>query len=329
MRILVAAGAVLLSTSVATAVAAPGDPVPVKNQPGVEETTPTTYGDWLGWVQSTKGDPDRRAMFVQQGDKPRVKVNARLTHALGGGITGHSAFYAQQRVIQRPGKRDVLSDRRQIVRLDLETGKRTVLPASVNRYRITYGGDPQQGAVRGDVSVSGPWLMFTGRMASRTSDDELSYDTAMLYNRVTHKLRVAGSVWNDISEMWAGQVNGGYAVMRYYSYASEPEAEIQLYDIATRQRIQIGPDDQSPWGPGVGSDGTAYYFQNGTTCPDGYCEDQLMREPLDGPPEVVVSLPDEEGMTTPSETFVEDRPDGSRVISFSWNGDIYQVTDDR
>lgn len=49
-----------------------------------------------------------------------------------------------------------------------------------------------------------------------------------------------------------------------------------------------------------------------------------MRHPIDGTPEVVATLTTGSSPLVP---YVEDRPDGSKVVYFTWNDDLYQVVD--
>ncbi|WP_243058620.1 hypothetical protein [Nocardioides sp. SR21] len=285
--------------------AAPVDPVPVKDDPAVIERAPATNGAWFGWARVTGSEPERSNFYVQRGAGPRVKVNAPRTQGLSGGIVGRSAFYVQQLRDNHP----------RINRFDLGTGKRSALPKKVN-HRLDY-------RVRGSLSVSGPWLLYNG--TKLRGQFGYPYHTVVLYNRVTHKLRTLASASSDWYDAYAGQVNGRYATYLWEYLDDTGTTSLNLYDIETKQSVELyNEDGWRQWVPAVSSDGTMYYFRWQQGCPSP-CTRELVRLPIGGTPEVVATLTTGGSPLVP---YVEDRPDGNKVVYFTWNDDLYQVVDE-
>ena len=298
----------LVSTALASASgAAPAEPVPVKTKPTVTEVAPTAHGAWFGWSQNSEAKPDHFDFYVQRGTGARVKVNAPKTQGVDGAIVGHRVYYAQQ-----------LGDRApRINRFDLRTGHRTPLLAKVKGRLSPVVGE--------DVSVSWPWLLYSGYARSSFGGDR----TVMLYNLVTRKLRTVSSRAMDLNELYARQVNGAYLTFRNYNYADEPAYVVYRYNIETKQYESLRPSEESfgQGEPAVSSDGSVYYFQS--DCSGYPCPEELVRHPVGGPGEVVASLTAEDDESFPVVRFVKDRPDGSRVVYLTLGGDdIYKVVDD-
>lgn len=298
--------ALVATTAVATAGwAAPVDPAPVKDDPAVIERAPATSGAWFGWARATDDKSDHSDFFVQRGTERRVKVNAPKTQGLSGGIVGRSVFYVQQLGDNHP----------RINRFDLRTGKRSALPKKVN-HRLDY-------RVRGSLSVSGAWLLYNG--TKLRGQFGYPYDTVVLYNRVTHQLRTLASASTDWYDAHAGQVNGRYASYLWEHQDDTGTTSLDLYDIRTKKTVmQENEDGWRQWIPAVSSDGTMYYFRWQVGC-GSPCTRELVRQPIDGIPEVVTTLT---SGSSPLVPYVEDRPDGSRVVYFTWNDDLYQVVDE-
>jgi hypothetical protein len=327
--------AVLVAAAVATASwAAPVEPIPVKDDPNVVETAPAARGPWFGWAQNSQQDPDHYDFYVQRGTEDPVKVNAANTQGLGGDFAGRDVFYVQQF-----GDRDP-----RINRFDLKSGLRSALPAKVNNYRHTvkhYFGNGHKGnrvisGVRGDLTVSGPWLLYSGYMEF-LDYDVYRYDTLMLYNRVTHRLRQIAAVSSDYLHLSAGQVNGKYVTYlkkTSYGTGTGDKSVPYRYNIKTGREVKLASARKSfSWGPSVSSDGTVYYFKS-DDCTTAPCAFDLVRRPIGGHAEVIATLTTQ---NAPRRTYVKDRPDGSRLVfagSYPGNGtyylpgDIYKVVDD-
>lgn len=295
-----------LATAMGAASAAPAPtPIPVKDEPDVVEDAPTSQGPWFGWSRDPAGDPEHVDFFVQRGTRARVKVNAAGTQGFQGGFAGHSVFYVQKR-----GDRPL-----QVFRYDLETGHRAALPPAVN--------GEGHGHLRGDVTVGGPWLLFSGYTNGGNN-------TIVLYNRVTRERRMISKVYYDTTTN-AGQVNGRYATYVAtdpLDIGSDPPSSVVLYDIKTDDFVVLdgpGGGDVIQHDPAVSSDGTVYYFVTDVE-DDGPFTSELTRVPPGGSPEVVTTVTSED-RPLPGQTFVKDRPDGSRVVYFSWNGGTYKVVD--
>lgn len=319
MRLVALATSVALVAAVTTSAwAAPADPVPVKDDPHVVEGTPTSHGDWLGWTQDSRRDARHRNLFVQRGTQVPVRVNAPGTQGLSGGIAGHRMYYVQQYRDRRP----------RLIRFDLDSQDRTPLPPKVNHHRHSvhvswcdhqHGKSRVVSGVRGNATVSGRWVLYSGYMEV-PGCDVYPYDTVMLYNRVEHQLRTITSDAGDEGVTYAGQVNGRY--VSYWWSGRYGGEKFYRYDIRTGRTVELPLPDDSSWDPGVSSDGTVYYV-HAVHSPDGApVTYDLVRQPIDGPAQVVTTLTDQ-----PAELFVRDRPNGSRAVFFSWHGDVYKLVD--
>lgn len=304
--------------------AAPPPPVPdpVRDNPHVVEGASTAHGGWIGWAQHPEGTSEPGDFYVQRGTAAPIKVNAARTHGLGGGIVGHSVYYAQK-----------LGDRApRINRFDLRSGHRTPLPAKVNHYRHVEHhpccGLPAEShvmsEVRGNATVSGPWLLYSGQTWDLPRGDNFLLYTVVLYNRGTHELRTLAENMYDGRALWAGQVNGNYAT--YWSF--DDRSTVNRYDLKTKRTVELSrPEGGDAYDPAVSSDGTVYYFLTDDDAPSGGpSTTELVRQPVDGSAEVVTTLTSERGQG-PGETFVKDRANGSRVVFFSWKGGVYKIVD--
>jgi hypothetical protein len=296
--------AALAATLASASWAAPGDPVPVKDEAGVTEGTPTSHGAWLGWTQSARRDAAHRDLYVERGSGAPVKVNAARTQGLGGGIVGHHVYYAQQFRDRHP----------RIVRFDLRTGHRSALP-EVNRRRHSI--------VRGDVTASGPWLLYSG-IVDDPDRDVYSY-TVMLDNRRTHRVRTVAAYDGDAYGTWAGQVNGRYAT--YFWAGRYGGGGVLRYDIGTGRTVTLRNDAGGPYDPAVSSDGTVYYFLIPDDAPSGSHVYELVRQRARGAAHVVTTLTTDDAADGPGETYVRDRADGTHVVLFGWKGGVYKVVD--
>ena len=306
--------------------AAPVTPIPVKDKPTVTETAPTANGAWFGWARDPQGKPDHFDFYVQRGTRARVMVNAAGTQGLGGAIVGDSVYYRQQRRDNPP----------QILRFDLRTGHRSSLPPKVNDHLR-----PEGAPFVGGIAVSGPWLLYEGIARGQFGPR----DTVMLYNRVTHRQRLLTSLSRDVSAAYAGQVDGNYAtyLRDFFASGDNPPTEVARYNIETKRAVTLPRTpaeaacaadpacSATVWkdDPAVSSDGTVYYFlRQEHNEPFGPVTSELWRQPIGGPAEAITTPLTSENNTLPGDSYVKDRSDGSRVVFFSWEGDIYKVVDD-
>jgi hypothetical protein len=313
----------LVGSLAAASWAASGDPVLVKHiPPDAFDAVSTSHGAWFGWAQNSSRDAEHYDFFVQRGDETRVKVNAAKTESRSGGIVGNGVYYAQQFDNRDP----------QIVRFDLKTGHRTPLPAKVNHYIHTahfpFADSPKTrvlGRARGNVTVSGPWVLYSGFL-DRYPDAGMPSYTVMLYNRATHQLRTlaAYQIEDNGPALWAGQVNGNYVT--YWSF--DGSSDVYRYNITTKRSVKLSrPASGSQYDPAVSADGTVYYFVTDDNAPSGGPDNtELVRKPVGGPAEVVTTLPTD-SRHIPHGTFVKDRPDGKRIVFVTWKNGFYKYVD--
>lgn len=313
--------AAVLTVSAPASAATPGVE-PVKQDPDVLEAAPTSRGAWFGWLQGRRTMSASTDLYVQRHGEEPVRVNAPGTVAGRGGIAGRHVYFTQR------GER-----RTRVVRYSLVTGDRSPLPEKVShrRHVLTVRDGrgeeevPVVSGVRGDVSASRTRLLFSGY--TYRLDDHDRYDDVVLYDRATQRLRtVARSGYAD-GDLRAGQVNGDHATWSFFGV--DGGAALYRYDIRTGATATLPQvPGVTQWDPGVSADGTVYYLQS----PDDVSNDvphtyELVRQPLEGPAEVVTTLTPPQPRMPPGETFVRDRPDGSRVVFLSWQDDVHKLVD--
>jgi hypothetical protein len=275
------------------------EPIGVKTDPRINEFNATATGEWLAWTQNSIKRPGRYNVYAKNGSDPRVKVNAKGTQAATGDIDRGRLVYSQW-----PSARG-----EQIYRLNLSTMRRTLFPRQVNsRYDEFH------------PSLSGRWLLFTRGTYPEGSK-------VMLYNTRTGKVRTLAQASGQRS-VWAGQVNGAYAVWARWTATS---ADVFRFHLGTQTTTRIPrPEFAYQNDPSVASDGTVYYSRSGEGCGTAA---ELAKYPVGGPAEVVYGYPTyAEG----GYSHIEEPADGSRHIYFNRidcrradhkNSDIYRVVD--
>jgi hypothetical protein len=187
-----------------------------------------------------------------------VRVNAPGTQGLGGGIDGDTMVLQQD-----------VGDDHNIVLFHFSTGKRTGV-AALNGWT----------GEQSHPTISGPWILW---QRSRGGSSWV-----VLYNRATGKTRVIAHEDKAWRIVYAGQVNGTYAVWGL----STPSAwDVYLYDITTRTtKLIVRPSWVSyQYMPAVTPDGTMYYTRGGKGC--GQRVRIVRREPK-GRTTRLVALPD-------------------------------------
>lgn len=305
-------------SGLASTAGATTDPIPVRNDPAFVEGAPTARGAWLGWSQNRVGRLHPHTFLVQRGDGPRIRVNARGTRGMCGGIVGHRVIYLQQR--RRPS-RTVF----RILRFDLRTRQRSPLPPAVNRAI--------DGNLRtfpfGNVSVSGRWLMYTAMTVDVAQGE--SWGTVVVYDRRTGRPRQI--TWDNgyDTSVYAGQVSGHYATWVWLDQSGygDPASKVYRYDTRTGRKVAI-PGDAATYqhDPAVSADGTVYFFRTVVGwLPGSATTHELVRQVPGGTAQVVAQIASTEGSAAPHATFVRDRPDGTHVVFFAVNGDVEKVVD--
>ena len=264
------------------AVLAASTPVPVKTSPR-NELTPAAGDDWLAWSQSRQGRPKVYDVFAQQTGGPAFKVNPKGTQAYLGGIDGTMLVYQLLR-----GKR-----RSDLRLFDLTTRRRQPVPAGINTSKWECC-----------ATASGGWILFD-------RGEAYSRDTQMvlLRNLATGEQRVLDVLRNRRGLVTAGQVNGNFAVWRRCN--PHPRCRIFRYDLATATATALPvPQGKIPYGPSVNQHGMVFYAQSNPGCGKSV---QLVKQPLDGPPEILTSLL--QGRDLAGDLCASDRPGGCRVSS--------------
>jgi hypothetical protein len=154
-------------------------------------------------------------------------------------------------------------------------------------------------------------------------------DVVFLYNRVTKKLKALDSINDDDFSIRPGQVNGSWA-----TWVTDISGDFVSY--VHRRNLKTGRDyeikidsslDNSHavdlHDSAIGSDGTLYYWRYDERSGTDPTPQELVRNPVVGAARVILTVSD----TQPSNTFVEDRPDGTKAVYYSLDGDILKIID--
>ena len=257
--VLLAATVSGIAAAIATSATAP---VPVKAT-ARSESTPAAGDDWFVWARSRERQPSPVDVYAQrEGGKP-FKVNRKGTQAYAGGIDGTTLVY---QVIR--GQLAAHSDLRLF---DLATRRHLRIPRGIDTNAWECCG-----------TISGDWLLFS-RGHNYSPDRQL----VLLRNLRTGEQRVLDTLRNRKGLVSAGQLKGTFAVWaRCDPY---PRCQIFRYDIATGSATALPvPAGKIPYAPAVNEHGTAYYMQSNRGCGKSV---QLMKQRIEGPPELLASLP--------------------------------------
>jgi hypothetical protein len=300
----IAAVSVALSTSFAIAASAP---VAVKTS-SRNEIAPAAAGDWFAWSRSRGKRESPFDVFAQQTGSLPFKVNPKGTQAFTGGIDGTTLVYQLIR-----GRHGARSDLRLY---DLATRRELPMPASVNSPRWECC-----------ATISGGWILYN-RGVERSTTTQL----VLLRNLTTGEQRVLDTIRGRNTAVSAGQLNGNFAVWRRCD--PHPRCKIFRYDLASASATALTTaPGKIVYGPSVSLNGTVYYVQSDRGCGRSV---QLVKQPVDGGAQVILSLPPGQDIVVTYATRVTIPPplrsqttriyyDLLRCRTHRW--DIYRVDD--
>jgi hypothetical protein len=250
--------AALAIAMTAVALGATG-PTPVKTS-AKNEVIPAAGDDWFAWSRSRQRTRGPYDLYAQRTGGKAFRVSKK---AYAGGIDGTMLAY---QVILGSGRGN--SDLRL---LDLATKRQRRLPTGVNTTRWECC-----------ARISGDWLMFSRARASGTGRQLL-----LLRNLKTGEQRVLDANQASRGAVRAAQLNGTFAV--WSNCDPYPQCRLFRYDITSGSATLLSvPAGQIPYAPSVNQFGTVYYAQRGPGCGNSV---QLMKQHLNGPAELVASLP--------------------------------------
>ena len=257
----VALAAAGIAVTAAAAIVA-SSPVPVKAS-SRNEVAPAAGGDWFAWSRSRGKRESPFDVFAQQTGHAAFKVNPKGTQAFTGGIDGTTLVYQLLR-----GPVGARSDLRLY---DLATHHQLPIPAGVNSSKWECC-----------ATISGGWILYSrGQAFSR--DNQL----ILLRNLTTGEQRVLDAIHNRRGVTSAGQLNGNFAVWRRCD--PHPKCELFRYDLASASATALPTaPGKVVYSPSVNKNGTVYYVQSNRSCGRAV---QLVRQPVDGGAQVILSLP--------------------------------------
>ncbi|HKB20840.1 MAG TPA: hypothetical protein VKC65_07475 [Gaiellaceae bacterium] len=282
-------------------------PVPVRAS-SLNEVAPAASGDWFAWSRSRGNGNSPFDVFAQQPGQAAFKVNPKGTQAFTGGIDGTTLVYQLIR-----GRRGTRSDLRLY---DLATRRQLPMPTGVNSPKWECCG-----------TTSGGWI-FYGRGQTRSRDPQL----ILLRNLTTGEQRVLDTLRDARGVTRAGQLNGNFAVWQRCD--PRPKCEIFRYDLTTAASTALPrTPGKIVHSPSVNDSGTVYYVQGNRGCGKSV---QVVRQPVDGAAQVVLSLPPGRDIVVTYADRVTPRPPGRvrttrvyydllRCKPRTW--DIYRVDD--
>jgi hypothetical protein len=300
----IAAVGVALSTTLAIAASAP---VAVKASPR-NEIAPAASGGWFAWSRSRGKRESPYDVFAQQAGSPAFKVNPKGTQAFTGGIDGTTLVYQLIR-----GRRGGRSDLRLY---DLARRRQLPMPAAVNSPRWECC-----------ATISSGWILYNRGVARSPATQLL-----LLRNLTTGEQRVLDTISGRNSAVSAGQLNGNFAVWQRCD--PHPKCKIFRYDLASASATALATaPGKVAYGPSVSLNGTVYYAQSKRGCGKSV---QLVKQPVEGVPLVILSLPPGQDLAVTYATRVNTPPplrlqttriyyDVLRCKTHRW--DIYRVDD--
>ncbi len=257
----VALAAAGLAVTAAVAIGA-STPVPVKASPR-NEVAPAANGDWFAWSKSRGQRQSSFDVFAQQTGHAAFKVNPKGTQAFTGGIDGTTLVYQLLR-----GRLGARSDLRLY---DLASRRQLPTPAGINSSSWECCG-----------TISGGWILYS-RGQAYSSNAQL----ILLRNLTTREQRVLDTIRNRRGVTSAGQLNGNFAVWRRCN--PHPKCQIFRYDLANASATALSTaPGKVVYSPSVNEYGTVYYVQSNRGCGKSV---QLVRQPVDGGAQVILSLP--------------------------------------
>jgi hypothetical protein len=261
-KLAMVAGAVAGLTLIDAAVLAAPSPVPVKAGPR-NELAPTAGDDWFAWSRSRRGHPRLFDLYAQQTGQAAFKVNPKGTQAYPGGIDGTTLAYQLVR-----GRLRTRSDLRLF---ELAARRQRPVPAGINT--------PQWECC---PTISGGWMLF-----DRGSGFSVDTQMVLLRNLTTGEQRVLDVLQNRKGILSTGQVNGNFAVWRRCN--PHPRCVLFRYDLASASSTALPvPPGKIVYAPSVNEAGTVFHAQSNRGCGQAV---QLVKQRVEGPPEVVASLP--------------------------------------
>ena len=141
-------------------------------------------------------------------------------------------------------------------------------------------------------SLSGGRLLF-GRLALDSHTE-----TIRVFTQASGKTRVLDTIHSDATHSVApGQISGKFAVW----HRCAPTCNVLEWNRQTDTVTKlVNGGGKAQWWAAVAPDGTAYYVREGVQC-DSVAK--IVADPLNGPPEVIFTLPDG---TTASHLSVDD-----------------------
>ena len=234
-------------------------PAPVKAT-ARDEVRPVAADDWFAWSQSPLRKTSPFDLYAQRTGARAFRVNRK---AYAGGIDGTTLVYQTIR-----GTRPRLSD---LKLYDLSTRRHRPLPAGINTRRWECCG-----------TISGNWLLF-GRGRPSSTGRQL----VLLWNLITGEQRVLDALQAHRGQLHAAQLNGTFAV--WWRCNPWPQCQVFRYDLSSASTTALTlPAGKIAYGASVNQFGTVYYAQRGGGCGN---EVELMKQPLNGPPARLATLP--------------------------------------
>jgi hypothetical protein len=252
--IAVAGLAIVCLTALGGTAAAALQPVPVKHTP-LREELPAAGGTIFAWSQNSAGHPAVDNIWVEVGGGRAVRLNPPHTYAEAGGVDGDEVIFDQANQRGRSG-----------IRIWNATTQTFSIPQGVNTQAREYW-----------PTKSGPWILY-GRLGRHA-------DRALLHNTATGETVVLATVRTGQFVIFPGQVSGNWAVWD----VCRRVCNVYRHDIGagTTTRIPTTLRGRYQYRPSVTADGTVYFVHSGRACGQNV---RLVRQPLGGPQEVVLSL---------------------------------------
>jgi len=229
------------------------------------ELEPAASSTFEAWTEARIGRTGFRSkVFARAIGGARFKVSPAGTGvAFTGGIDGSTLAY------DRDGD---------IALFDLSTRTELDVPNGVNTTR----------GAEFSPSISGQHLLFVRFRANRSSVvlfDMPSSTSTVLYSKANTDRR--------FFNVYAGQVNGNYAVWHQDTFSARDDAlvdaDVYFHDISGKKTTRLAnPQGTVQYAPSVSANGTVYFGRSGFGCG---LDTQLVQQALDGTESILHDFP--------------------------------------
>jgi hypothetical protein len=292
-RPVILVGMAIMLFAAATARAA--EPSVVLDKAGVDEFRPSASEGYLVWTANSLGHPRRTNTYLRPQGEPKIQLNPEGTQSVEASIDGTTVVY------QEIGETDA-----DLALFDAVSHARSPMPDGVNTRNWESA-----------PTLSGDWLLFTRSSFNRVRPADARV-RVILFNLSTQDQIVLRKLAQATYYLVSDQVSGDYATFDSCAYDADTDrysdCNAFLYEISTKELVEIENPGLQQYAAGVTDDGTVYvvrsggarYWHCGTNA-------RIVRYPEGGPGVVIARL---NAPRDSLNTFALEETDGSTSLYF-------------